>query len=141
MPAVDEGDEWMKLTGLNHITINVKNLEDSKAFYEEGFSLEQCGFTDMGDHTLTYYQLPQGVLLELIDYENKEEAAVHRETDTGIYRHLCLEADSLEELDQRCREKGVTVRSAPAYVEKLGRHNMLLVDPSGVEIEVFLAEK
>ena len=130
----------MKLTGLNHITVNVKNLEESKVFYEEIFGLEQCGYIDMGDHTLTYYQLPQGVLLELIDYENKVQAASHHETDTGIYRHLCLEADSLEELNRRCVEKGVPVRSAPAYVEKLGRHNMLLVDPAGVEIEVFLAE-
>ncbi len=129
----------MKLTGLNHITINVKNLEESRAFYEEVFGLEKCGFVDMGDHTLTYYRLPQDVLLELIDYEKKIPAVAGRETDTGIYRHLCLEADSLEELYQRCQSRGVFVRSAPAYIEKLGRHNMLLVDPSGVEIEVFLA--
>ena len=129
----------MKLTGLNHITINVKNLEESKAFYEKVFGLKQCGFIHMGDHTLTYYQLPQDVLLELIDYEKKVPAGAMRETDTGIYRHLCLEADSLEELNRRCEQEGVYVRSAPAYVEKLGRHNMLLVDPNGVEIEVFLA--
>lgn len=129
----------MKLTGLNHITINVKNLEESKAFYEEVFDLEQCGFIDMGDHTLTYYQLPQGVLLELIDYQEKEDAGARSETGTGIYRHLCLEADSLDEIFQRCRQRGVTVRSAPGYVEKLGKTNMLLVDPSGVEIEVFLS--
>ena len=129
----------MKLTGLNHITINVKNLEESKAFYEEVFDLEQCGFIDMGDHTLTYYQLPQGVLLELIDYQEKEDAGARSVTGTGIYRHLCLEADSLDEIFQRCRQRGVTVRSAPGYVEKLGKTNMLLVDPSGVEIEVFLS--
>jgi lactoylglutathione lyase len=128
----------MKLTGLNHITINVKDLEASKAFYEKIFGLRQCAFTDMGDHTLTYYPLPQGVLLELIDYEDKNDAGVISETDTGIYRHMCLEADSLDELYERCRENNVYVRSAPAYNEKLGRTNMLLTDPSGVEIEVFL---
>ncbi len=129
----------MKLTGLNHITINVKNLEESRAFYEEVFGLKKCGFIDMGDHTLTYYQLPQGVLLELIDYENKVPAGALSVTDTGIYRHLCLEADSLEELNRRCKDRGVSVSSEPAYVEKLGRYNMLLSDPNGVEIEVFLA--
>jgi hypothetical protein len=51
---------------------------------------------------------------------------------------MCLQADSLDELYERCRENDVYVRSAPAYNEKLGRTNMLLTDPSGVEIEVFL---
>ncbi len=128
----------MKLTGLNHITINVTDLKASKEFYEKVFGLEECGFKDMGDHTLTYYALPQNVLLELIDYETKDEPTVLPETHTGMYRHFCLEADSLDELWQRCRENNVFVRSEPGYVEKLGRTNMLLTDPNGVEIEVFL---
>ncbi len=129
----------MKLTGLNHITINVIDLDASKRFYEEVFGLEPCGFKDMGDHTLTYYQLPQGVLLELIDYEAKRDPLPVSETQTGTYRHFCLEADSLDELYEICREHGVSVRSAPAFVEKLGRSNMLITDPNGVEIEIFLA--
>ena len=131
----------MKLTGLNHITINVTDLDASKKFYEEIFGLEQCGFINMGDHTLTYYQLPQGVLLELIDYENKLGPLSVSEMQPGTYRHLCLEADSLDELYERCMEKGVVVSSGPVFVEKLGRFNMLLADPNGVEIEVFLEAK
>lgn len=131
----------MKLTGLNHITINVTDLAASKKFYEEIFGLEQCGFIDMGDHTLTYYQLPQGVLLELIDYENKLGPLSVSELQPGTYRHICLEADSLDELYERCIAAGAAVSSKPAFVEKLNRFNMLLTDPNGVEIEVFLAAR
>ena len=130
----------MKLTGLNHITINVIDLDSSKRFYEEIFGLTQCDFKDMGDHTLTYYQLPQGVLLELIDYETKKDPLTISETQPGTYRHFCLEADSLDELYEICKAHGVCVHSEPAFVEKLGRSNMLIADPNGVEIEIFLTE-
>ena len=130
----------MKLTGLNHITINVVDLAESVRYYETVFGLQQCGFTDMGDHTLTYFALPQGVLLELIDYETKDAPAPATATHVGMYRHFCLEADSLDELYERCLRYGGVVRSAPAYVERLGCTNILLEDPNGVEIEVFLAE-
>ena len=58
----------MKMTGLDHITVNVKDLDRSKAFYGDVLGLKEAGFVQMGDHTLTYYELPQGVRLELIDY-------------------------------------------------------------------------
>ncbi len=130
----------MSITGLNHITINVVDLEKSKAFYEKVLGLEQSGFINMGDHTLTYYALPQGVLLELIDYETKDEPAPVPVTHVGMYRHFCLEADDLEEIERRCLEAGILVTSAPAWVEKLGKTNMLLIDPNGVELEIFLKE-
>lgn len=126
----------MKITGLDHITVNVKNLAESCSFYRDILGLEESGFIDMGDHTLTYFQLPQGVRLELIDYEKKAAAEGIQETDTGIYRHFCLVADGLEEIYDLCRRKGVFVRKTPSYVEKLSAHTMLIADPNGVEIEI-----
>ena len=126
----------MKITGLDHITINVKDLAQSEKFYTDVLLLEKTGFIDMGDHTLTYFQLPQGVRLELIDYTDKAAAEDIRETDTGIYRHFCLVTDSLSELYDSCKEKGVFVRKTPSYVEKLKAHTMLITDPNGVEIEI-----
>ncbi len=126
----------MKITGLNHITINVKDLEASKRFYENVLGLVPDGFIDMGDHTLTYYALPQNVRLELIDYETKAPAKELAETDIGMYRHFCLEADDLSAFAKRCQEAGAPVRKAPSYVEKLSCDTMLIVDPNGVEIEL-----
>ena len=126
----------MKITGLDHITINVKDLTQSEKFYTDVLRLEKTDLIDMGDHTLTYFPLPQGVRLELIDYTDKAAAENIRETDTGIYRHFCLVTDDLSELYHICRERGIFVRKAPSYVEKLKAHTMLITDPNGVEIEI-----
>ena len=74
----------MKFSGLDHITVNVKNLEQSEKFYGDLLGLEKTGFIDMGDHTLTYFRLPREVRLELIDYADKAAAGDIKETDTGI---------------------------------------------------------
>ena len=126
----------MKFSGLDHITVNVKNLEQSEKFYGDLLGIEKTGFIDMGDHTLTYFRLPREVRLELIDYADKAAAGDIKETDTGIYRHFCLVTDSLSELYDSCKEKGVFVRKTPSYVEKLKAHTMLITDPNGVEIEI-----
>lgn len=126
----------MKINAINHITVNVKDLEISKAFYSRIMGLTENGFIDMGDHTLTYYDLPGGVRLELIDYEKKVPALDHNVTDTGIYRHFCLEVSGLEEFNAFCRREQVNVTKEYGWVEKLGCYNVLILDPNGVEIEL-----
>ncbi len=126
----------VKITGLNHITINVTDLSASKAFYGAVLGLEEAGFIDMGDHRLTYYALPQGVRLELIEYDAPDPVLETSVFHRGIYRHLCLETDDLEGLARRCKEHGITITKEPGYVEKLGCSNILLIDPNGVEVEV-----
>ena len=126
----------MKITGLNHITINVTDLAASVNFYKTVLGLTENGFIDMGDHTLTYFDLPQNVRLELIDYADKGAKKDYKETDIGTYRHFCLETDHLDECFQICQAHQVFVRKTPSYVEKLACSTMLIVDPNGVEIEI-----
>ncbi len=126
----------MKFSGLDHITVNVKDLEQSEKFYGDLLGLEKTGFIDMGDHTLTYFRLPREVRLELIDYADKAAAGGIKETDTGIYRHFCLVTDQLAELHALCVKQGIFVRKSPSYVEKLQARTMLITDPNGVEIEI-----
>ena len=126
----------MKITGLNHITINVVDLEASVIFYKTILGLQQNGVIDMGDHTLTYFDLPQNVRLELINYAQKDPQKKHRETDIGTYRHFFLLLDDLAELERICREKKVLIRKTPSYIEKLSCSTMLIVDPNDVEIEI-----
>lgn len=126
----------MKFTSINHITINVTDLKRSVQFYRSVLGLEECGFIDMGDHTLTYFALPQNIRLELIHYSMEQKEQKHPETEPGTYRHFCLEADSISEFYEICRKNGAEIRKAPSYVEKLGVNTMLIVDPNGVEIEI-----
>lgn len=126
----------MKILSLDHITINVLDLEKSKDFYANVLKLENAGFIDMGDHTLTYFRLTPECRLELIQYLTPVSTASIAETDRRIYRHFCLETDDLNQVYQDCFSHAVFVRKAPSYVEKLGCHTMLIVDPSGVEIEI-----
>lgn len=126
----------MGITGLDHITVNVKDLEKTKEFYDRVLGLKEAGFIHMGDHTLTYYELPQGVRLELIDYEDKAVPGEIKVTDVGTYRHFCLVADRLDEVYGTCLKNGVFVRKAPSYVKQLGCSTMLVTDPNGVEIEI-----
>lgn len=126
----------MKILAINHITINVCDLEKSKAFCTDVLRLPYAGFVDMGDHTLTYYQLTPDTRLELIHYLTEQNTASVTETTLGIYRHFCVETDDLEGFAADCRAAGVPIRKEPGWVENLQCSTMLIVDPNGVEIEI-----
>lgn len=131
----------MKILSLDHITINVENLEASKNFYRNVLDLKEAGFIHMGDHTLTYYQLTPECRLELIDYLTPVSKANIDETAQCSYRHFCLETDNLAQVHRDCLDNQIFVRKAPSFVEKLGCDTMLIVDPNGVEIEIIQKQK
>ena len=124
------------ITELNHLTINVVDLDASLRFYGDILGLAPAGEIEMGDHTLTYFSLPGGCRLELICYAHPT-GVFHPRSDTcGIYRHFCLRTDDLDGLFTRFLRDRVPVTKVPSYVEKLGCSTMLVVDPNGVEIEL-----
>ena len=126
----------MKIISLDHITINVEDLEKSVAFYRDVLKLEEAGFIDMGDHTLTYFRLTPECRLELIDYLTPVNTAHIENTDRRSYRHFCVETDDLNQVYEDCKTHQVLIRKEPSYVENLSASNILIVDPNGVEIEI-----
>lgn len=125
----------MKITAVDHITINLLKVEESFQFYERIFELEKIEDVDMGDHILHLYQLPCA-RLELIEYKDKQKQIQTGNTDTGIYRHFAVCTDDLEELKMRCKEEGYALNLEPTYIEQIKKTVMLIKDPNGVEIEV-----
>ena len=125
----------MKIVGINHITINCVDKEDTFNFYEKLLGLKKIEEVDMGDHVLYYYGLPNGIRLELIDYKEKQKKWETGNTDIGIYRHLALEVDDLNELCRNCKETGVKINLEPKFIPEIKKTIMLIVDPNGVEIE------
>jgi lactoylglutathione lyase len=124
----------MKITGIDHITVNCIDTEKAFAFYENILELEKRETVDLGDHVLYYYALP-GVKLELIGYKNPQKEWKTGNTDVGIYRHMALVVDDLNGLYERCKQAGVKINLEPKYIQELKKKVMLIVDPNGVEIE------
>lgn len=130
----------MKLFGIDHITINCRDLEKSRRFYETVLKLPRLNEVDLGDHVLYYYQLP-GTKLELISYRDPQKAWETGNTDTGIYRHFAVTTDNLDEIRALCLAEGGKINMEPTWIPKLGNTVMLIADPNGVEIELILKQE
>jgi catechol 2,3-dioxygenase-like lactoylglutathione lyase family enzyme len=121
---------------IDHITINIKDLEKTFSFYESVLGLKKMDFTmDMGFGMIYYMMLPGGTKLELIHYRTEEQSLVTKDTDLGIYRHVAFTVDSLDEVKKRCVEWGAKINLDRTYNEFLNCYVMLVSDPNDVEIE------
>ena len=58
----------MRIKGIDHVTINLKDVARSLWFYGELLGFERLPDVDMGDHLLRYFALPGGGRLELTEY-------------------------------------------------------------------------
>ena len=95
---------------------------------------------DLGFGVVYYMQLPDGVLLELVEHRTYERSLETRNMDLGIYRHIAFTVDSLDEVKSRCLEHGGQIVLDRTYNEYWDYHIMLVADPNGVEIE-FIEKK
>lgn len=127
----------MKIIGVDHFTINVQSLEESTRFYQQTMQLEKLELVDMGDHIIQYFKLDNQNILELIQYKYNTEHIITSPDCRGIYRHLAIRVEDLQELyTVIASDPSVTILMQPSYCEKLRFRNFLFRDPSGVEIEI-----
>jgi len=138
--AVETIGEFMKITAVDHVTINCFKLQESIDFYENVLGLRLINIVDLGDHVLHLYQLP-GVKLELIEYKDEQNHIITGKTDIGIYRHLAVRVNDLEEAYRLCQQAGCPINLKPTKIKQLNdMFIMLIVDPNGVEIEMIQEE-
>lgn len=131
------------ITGIHHITINVKNLTQTHRFYGELLGLTRLEDIDMGDHTLSYYALPGGAKLELICYREVTPVCTAGLLERGRFRHLALQFDTVDALNSvvdRLPLYGGRVLQPPKWVEALQFTGMLAEDPNGCELEFLTLE-
>lgn len=124
------------IKAINHFTVNVVNRKESDDFYSDFFGFQYLESVDMGDSFITYYALPGGVRLELIDSYGEESRSTNGQCTRGCYRHLAFEVDSLDDYYKRCAKLKIPVIMEPVLQEKLFCRAMLIQDPNGVEIEL-----
>jgi lactoylglutathione lyase len=127
------GGKQMKL---DHVTINVRSMEKSIAFYENVIGLPKGQQVDMGNHVIQYFDLGN-CLLELIQYRYDTDGCDCPVDNIGKLRHIALETDDVQGMFERIRDSGMAVILAePAHCDNLSFTNFLIRDPNGVELEI-----
>ncbi len=120
---------------IDHVTINVKNIEKTLDFYRDLLELKQLSSVDMGDHTLSFFELPGGEKIELVQYHFPTEEKSVKSTCKGTARHFAFEVDDIKKLEQRLENSGYHFHCPVTYIEKLGFWSGLVNDPNGFELE------
>ena len=122
---------------INHISINVKDLEASIRFYKDILNFEQLRSVDMPqmDLDITYFKLPGGdTMLELIHYSDNKEITTEV-SDSGILRHIAFTVDDVDAVAAYLQGKGVELTMGPEDLNPLNIRTILIKDPNNVELE------
>lgn len=125
----------MNIIGIDHVTINLKNWESTRQFYQELLGFTPLPSVDMGDHLLRYFAIPGGGRLELTEYRFPTQDSGHCATDQGRARHLAFVVEGVYQLEKKLTEAGYPFHVPVSHVEQLGFSGGLTRDPNGFELE------
>jgi catechol 2,3-dioxygenase-like lactoylglutathione lyase family enzyme len=139
---------------LDHVGYAVANLDRSIAFYETllGVPLllrktwshpyvgEIVGYPDLVLEG-AFFQLPNDVILELLEYKTPAPGRVDMESYNAGNAHLCLVTDDMAADFERLRAAGYDTFRADAPIEipwgpYRGGRACYLRDPDGISIEL-----
>jgi lactoylglutathione lyase len=125
----------MKVRGIDHVSINVRDMEASARFYAGvlGFRRRETVAMD-GGFSITYFEIPGGGRMELFDYAGTNRAVQREESEVGL-RHLAFSVDDVAAAEKLLREKGVTIVLPSTDLPSLGARVLLFLDPNGVTLE------
>ena len=124
----------MKVRGIDHVSLNVKDIKASTEFYGKVLGFRQMQTVPFDGFSLVYFQIPGGGRLELFDYGGKNPASQRDETEAGL-RHLAFEVDDVDEAARRLAAAGVKITLPPTDLPTLGSRAILFLDPNGVTLE------
>jgi len=124
----------VKITRINHVSINVRDMAKSRDFYQRILGLELQQTVNCGDFDITYFGLSDGSRLELFDYRLQNLENPHDESDVGL-RHLAFEVHDVAAHEAYLRSQGVEVTLATCDLPNLEARVMLFLDPNGVTLE------
>ena len=124
----------MKVRGIDHVAINVKDMAASAAFYADVLGLQRGRTAAMDGFDITYFALPGGGRLELFDYKGTSGDQARGEADVGL-RHLAFQVEGVAEAERALRAKGVPITLPTTELPALGVRVLLFLDPNGVTLE------
>ena len=124
----------MKISHINHVSINVTDIKKSLDFYGRILGLQQQQTVDCGDFDITYFALPDGSRLELFDYHGKNLAAPRAESEVGL-RHIAFHVEDVAAHEELLKAAGVQITLPTSDLPDLGARVLLFLDPNGVTLE------
>ena len=119
---------------IEHVSINVFDIQKSIEFYGTVLNLKQQQTVNYEDFAITYFGLPDDARLELFDYHGKNEVIPHPESKVGL-RHLAFEVEDVAAQESYLRTKEVEIILPTCDLPELGVRVLLFLDPNGVTIE------
>ena len=126
----------MKVRAVDHISINVKDLAESEAFYAGVLGFRRLSTVPMdGGFSITYLEIPGGGRMELFDYHGTSRHPAREDSDIGL-RHLCFAVDDVAAAETSFRAMGVPILLPTTDIPALGARVMLFLDPNGVTLEL-----
>lgn len=114
-----------RLTGINHVTYNVKDKDKALKWWEEVLGIKQIPKQVDGDH-LYWLQLPSGAMVHII--ENAEGASQPS-------HHAAFEVEDIEAAEKALHDAGIETEN-PISTRNDGQRAMYIRDPDGNRIEI-----
>ena len=124
----------MKISKIDHVSINVLDFERSLDFYGRILGLRQLQTVDCGEFDITYFALPDGSRLELFDYHGKNPNSTREENEVGL-RHIAFQVEDVAAHEKRLSAEGVKITLSTCDLPNLGARVLLFLDPNGVTLE------
>ena len=124
----------MKVRGIDHVSINVRDIGASLNFYGGLLGWRQLETVPFDGFSITYFQIPGGGRLELFDYGGNNPKTDRGETEAGL-RHLAFNVDDVDKAERELRSKGITITLAATDLPSLGCRVLLFLEPNGVTLE------
>lgn len=124
------------IIGVDHITINVKDMNKTIVFYTEFLGLQLLNTVVQEEQEIIYIELPGGCRLELVKYNDQQSAIQVAQKNLGIIRHFALATDRLDAVWEKVNKDNIPVRMELTTMEDLGCRGILIEDPNGVEVEL-----
>lgn len=139
------------ITGVNHTSFTVSDVERSIAFYRDLLGMELLSLAERdpifservtaipGAHLkVAYLKAPDGHRLELIEYLSPKGKKLDTQTNHVGSAHLAFDVVDLPRLFEALKAKGVIFKSVPLEVPTGPNRGTLAVyftDPDGITLE------
>ena len=132
----------IKVTELDHIVLNVSDIDRSLAFYIEilGLTAERVNEFKAGEVGFPSVRINQDTIIDLFPNKDTDKDPVAGEKREGNLNHFCMVVgpEDFSGIVDYLKDNGVTVHAGP--VSRWGARgratSVYFLDPDGNEIEI-----